>query len=83
MKIVAFNTIDEMILARIEGLKTLLEKSDNDYIYELLDMIRWYLSIYESSEHLNDCEICVAQAYYHYINYAMANNLPLPLIDKE
>jgi hypothetical protein len=71
------------IQSRIDGLKKELENSKEDWGYELLELCADYLSRYESDSHIDDCEINVRQALYHWINYCLENNIELPLSDKQ
>ncbi len=81
LKLLKF-TIDDPIAARLNGLKDLLEQTNDDYGYDLIKLCLDYFAIYEPAEHINECEMCMRQALFHWINYCLENNIPLPISDE-
>ena len=81
LKLLKFPQFDP-IQGRIDALREDLEKSNDDWGYELIKLCADYLSAYEPAEHIDDCEICVRHALYHWINYCLENNLDIPSPEK-
>ena len=75
LELIKLSISENLIRNKIDFLKDALLDSDQDYIYELLQLCQIYLQHFYEDEHLDNVQYCIDQAMFHYLNYCIQNEI--------
>ena len=76
LKLVTLDDSENLIKNKLDFLLVELLKTEDIYISELLNLCIIYLSEFDEPQ-LDEVQICIEQARFHFINYCLRNGFDI------